>query len=71
MRYSVSVDDEPVIESRKALHARLTRDDVGNGRHRIQVFAVDAAGQETGSRTGGLRVDRRGPRVKLRSAVTG
>jgi hypothetical protein len=66
VRYTVSVDDEPVIENRKGLHARLTRDDVGNGRHRIQVFAVDAAGQETGSRTGGLRVDRRGPRVKLR-----
>jgi hypothetical protein len=66
VRYSVSVDDEPVIEGRRALHARLARDDIGDGRHRIQVFAIDDAGQETGSRVGPLRVDRRGPQVKLR-----
>jgi hypothetical protein len=66
VRYSVSVDDEPVVENRKRLNAYLTPDDVGDGRHRIQVFAVDAAGQETGSRLGPLRVDRHGPRVKLR-----
>jgi hypothetical protein len=66
VRYSVSVDDEPVVENRKRLNAYLTPDDIGNGRHRVQVFAVDAAGQETGSRLGRLRVDRRGPRVKLR-----
>ncbi|MGC1852889.1 MAG: hypothetical protein WA687_10680, partial [Solirubrobacterales bacterium] len=66
VRYSVSVDDEPVVENRKGLSAYLTPDDVGEGRHKIQVFAVDAAGQETGSRLGPLRVDRRGPQVTLR-----
>jgi hypothetical protein len=66
VRYSVSVDDEPVIDDRRALHAKLGRDDVDNGRHRVQVFAVDDAGQETGSRTGPLLVDRAGPRVRLR-----
>jgi hypothetical protein len=63
--YSVSVDDEPVIESRRAAHARLTGDDVEDGRHRIQVFAVDPGGQETGSRSGRLLVDRAGPRVRI------
>jgi hypothetical protein len=66
VRYSVSVDDEPVVENRKGLHARLSRDDVGDGRHRVQVFAIDSTGQETGSRSGRLMVDRRGPKVRLR-----
>jgi hypothetical protein len=66
VRYSVSVDDEPVIEDRKGLNAYLSGDDIGDGRHKIQVFAVDAAGQETGSRVGPLRVDRHGPTVELR-----
>jgi hypothetical protein len=67
VRYSVSVDDEPVVENRKRLGAYLSRDDIGDGRHRVQVFAVDVAGQETGSRVGLLRVDRSGPQVNLRS----
>lgn len=66
VRYSVSVDDEPVREGVRGLHALLESDDLENGRHRIQVFAADDAGQETGSRVGTLRVDRSPPRVKLR-----
>jgi hypothetical protein len=66
VRYSVSVDDEPVVENRRQLSARLGADDIDDGRHEIQVFAVDAAGQETGSRVGRLKVDRHGPRVRLR-----
>lgn len=66
VRYSVSVDDEPVIENRRGLGAVLKPDDIGDGPHKIQVFATDAAGQETGSRSGRLRVDRRAPRLKLR-----
>ena len=65
VRYSVSVDDEPVAESLRRLRARLTRDDIGDGRHRVQIFAIDGAGQETGSRTGRLLVDRTPPRVTL------
>ncbi len=66
VRYSVSVDDEPVQEGLRGLSARLRRGDVGDGRHRVQVFATDAGGQETGSRAGTLLVDRRAPRVTLR-----
>jgi hypothetical protein len=55
-----------VIEDRGGLHAFLKPDAIDDGRHRIQVFAVDDLGQETGSRVGRLLVDRRGPRVKLR-----
>ncbi len=66
VRYSVSVDDEPVVENLRRLHARLARDQVEDGRHRIQIFATDEAGQETGSRAGRLLVDRNGPRVRLR-----
>ncbi|HEX7058935.1 MAG TPA: hypothetical protein VF176_03715 [Solirubrobacterales bacterium] len=66
VRYSVSVDDEPVLENRKGLQARLRPDDIGNGRHRIQIFATDDSGQETGSRVGRLLVDRRAPGVRLR-----
>ena len=66
VRYSVSVDDEPVVENLRRLHARLSRDQVEDGRHRIQIFATDEAGQETGSRAGQLLVDRNGPRVRLR-----
>ena len=65
VRYSVSVDDEPVVENRKRLNAYLTPDDIDDGRHTIQVFAVDGVGQETGSRLGRLKVDRHGPEVKL------
>jgi hypothetical protein len=66
VRYSVSVDDEPVVENRRGLRAFLRPDHIDDGRHRIQIFAVDEAGQETGSRTGRLMVDRRAPRVELR-----
>jgi hypothetical protein len=65
VRYSVSVDDEPVVENRKQLSAYLTGDDIDDGRHTIQIFAVDTAGQETGSRFGRLKVDRHGPEVEL------
>lgn len=64
--YSVSVDDEPVGKPTKKLFARLRAERIGNGRHRIQVFAIDAAGQETGSHSAVLKVDRRPPRVELR-----
>jgi PKD domain len=64
--YSVSVDDEPVVDGLRGLRGRLTRDDVDDGRHRVQIFAIDDAGQETGSRTGRLLVDRGRPRVRLR-----
>lgn len=66
LTYSVSVDDEPVGKPTRRLFARLRSARIGNGRHRIQVFAIDEAGQETGSRNAILLVDRRPPKVKLR-----
>jgi hypothetical protein len=68
VRYSVSVDDEPVREGLRSLHATLKPDDLDDGRHRIQIFATDASGQETGSRLGTLLVDRSAPRVKVRKS---
>lgn len=66
VRYSVSVDDEPVREGLRGLTAVLKPDDLDGGRHQIQIFATDDTGQETGSRVGTLKVDRRSPKVKLR-----
>ncbi|HEU4737433.1 MAG TPA: hypothetical protein VFS48_10465 [Solirubrobacterales bacterium] len=66
VRYSVSVDDEPVIENLRRLHARLTPDQIEDGRHQIQIFATDNAGQETGSRIGRVLVDRTAPAVKIK-----
>lgn len=66
VRYSVSVDDEPVREGLRSLSAALKPDDLENGAHKIQIFATDDLGQETGSRTGRLLIDRRPPKVKLR-----
>ena len=66
LSYSVSVDDEPVGKPTKRLFARLLSGRIGDGRHRIQVFAIDEAGQETGSRNAVLLVDRRPPKVTLK-----
>ena len=64
--YSVSVDDEPVGKETQRLFARLRSGEIGDGRHRIQVFAIDDAGQQTGSRNAVLRIDRKPPRVSVR-----
>lgn len=64
--YSVSVDDEPVLDGVEPERAKLGPRQIEDGRHRIQVFAVDSAGQETGSLVGRLSVDRSPPEVKLR-----
>jgi hypothetical protein len=63
--YSVSVDDEPIGKPTTRLFAPLRSGEIGNGRHRIQIFAIDDQGQETGSRTGLLRIDRKPPAVSL------
>lgn len=66
LRYSVSIDDEAIGKRTAGLHALLKSKRVGDGRHKLQVFAVDDSGQETGSRKGALLVDRKRPRVSLR-----
>lgn len=65
LAYSVSVDDEPVGKPTRRLFTRLRSARIGDGRHRIQVFAIDEAGQETGSRNAVLLVDRQPPKVRL------
>lgn len=67
LRYSVSVDDEPIGKKTTHLHAVLKSKRVGEGRHTLQIFAIDDNGQETGSRKGTLLVDRKPPRTRLRT----
>jgi PKD domain len=64
-RYTVTIDDEPVKEGLRTLRTTLGPRHVEDGVHNIQVLAIDEAGQETGSQSGQVRVDRRGPRVRL------
>ncbi|MBK5220416.1 MAG: PKD domain-containing protein [Thermoleophilia bacterium] len=66
VKYSVSVDDEPLGKATRRLFAKLKTKRVGDGRHRVQVFAIDQSGQQTGSRNGVLLIDRKPPGVKLR-----
>lgn len=64
--YSVSVDDEPVKDGLTDRKVRLGPRDLPDGIHEVQIFAIDAAGQETGSQTGDVLVDRARPRVRVR-----
>lgn len=64
--YTVSVDDEPVSEGLRGRSTSLRPSQAGNGVHTLQIFAVDGAGQETGSQTGRLKIDRRKPRARIR-----
>ncbi len=66
LRYSVSVDDEKIGKRTTRLHALILSRRIGEGVHRLQIFAIDDGGQETGSRKGVLRVDRKPPAVRLR-----
>lgn len=63
--YSVSVDDEPVVDGLTKRKALLSRSQLPDGIHEVQIFAVDAAGQETGSQTGDVLVDRTRPKITL------
>jgi hypothetical protein len=67
LRYSVSIDDEPIGKKTTRLHAVLKSKKIGDGRHRLQIFAIDGNGQETGSRKATLLVDRKPPRIGLRA----
>jgi len=66
VRYSVAVDDEPVKQRLRRRSVRLGPADLPDGIHKVQIFAADGAGQETGSQTGDVLVDRRRPRVRVR-----
>jgi PKD domain len=64
-RYTVTVDDEPVVEGLRRLRTTLGPRHIDDGLHTMQVIAIDAAGQETGSQAGQVRIDRNGPRVRV------
>ena len=66
IRYSVSVDDEQIGKETTNLRVLLPSKRVGDGRHRVQIFAIDDSGQETGSREGLLLIDRTPPKLRLR-----
>lgn len=66
LRYSLSIDDEPIGKRTTRLHALIRSQRIGEGRHRLQIFAIDRNGQETGSRKALILVDRKQPRVLLR-----
>jgi hypothetical protein len=63
--YTVTVDDEPVVEGLRRLRTTLGPRKIADGLHTLQVIAIDAAGQETGSQAGRVRIDRNGPRVRM------
>lgn len=71
LTYSISIDDEPVDDGIVGEQGSLDRRDIENGRHKIQIFAVDSAGQETGSLTAQLMVDRSAPKVKIKRSGKG
>jgi hypothetical protein len=64
-RYTVTVDDEPVKEGLRVLRTQLGPRELPDGRHTIQVIAIDEAGQETSSQSGEVRIDRRKPRARV------
>ncbi len=66
LRYSVSVDDEQIGKRTIRLHAVLKSKRIGEGRHKLQIFAIDDSKQETGSRKATLLVDRKPPAIRLR-----
>lgn len=66
LRYSVSVGDEPIGKKTTHLQMLIPSKRIGEGVHQVQIFAIDDAGQETGSRKATLRIDRKRPKVRLR-----
>jgi hypothetical protein len=66
LTYSVLVDDREVAENITSTETTLTKSEVPNGVHTIQVEATDALGQVVDSEPSTLKVDRSPPRVSVR-----
>lgn len=66
VRYTITIDDDSVAEDLKALRHPLDLREVEDGVRVVQVVATDSAGQETTSVPAELKLDRRGPRVRVR-----
>ena len=63
--YTAALDDEPVGNPTTRLSLSLGPDQLEDGTHDVKVIATDAAGQETESLVGQLKVDRTAPQAKL------
>jgi hypothetical protein len=61
--YTVYVDGKPRIKELHGLVARMTALELGDGTHRMQVLATDAAGQQTMSSAHALKIDVNPPSV--------
>jgi len=64
--YTVSIDDEPVKEGIRGLGTVLGRNELDDGRHTLEMIAIDSFGQETTARAEELNVDRTRPRARLK-----
>jgi hypothetical protein len=64
--YTVYVDGRPRIGRLTQLSARLAPGGLGNGVHKVQVLATDAAGEQTMSPSSTLKVDASPPIVRVR-----
>jgi hypothetical protein len=65
LSYAVLVDDEQVAEGITDTRYTLTRSEVRNGVHRVQIEATDALGQVVDSAPATLKVYRSPPKVKV------
>jgi hypothetical protein len=63
--YAVYVDGRPRVQGLSGLTARLDLAGLGDGIHRVQVLASDAAGQQTMSGASELKVDASPPILRL------
>jgi len=68
--YTVLVDDQEVVEGLAEPRYRLTRSEIGNGVHTIQIQATDALGQVVASVPATLKVERTPPRIRVRTSGT-
>ncbi|HEY5976409.1 MAG TPA: PKD domain-containing protein [Solirubrobacterales bacterium] len=66
LRYALTVDDEQIGKRTRKLRALVKRARVGEGRHLVEVFAIDDGGQETASRRRTLLLDGKPPNLTLR-----
>lgn len=71
VHYSVYVDGRPRLTGLHSLSAELATRHLGDGRHRLQILARDAAGQVTRSAVEGLAIDTTPPYVRVRPLAGG
>lgn len=64
--YDLQVDGEDVATGLRRLHKIVGRAAVGDGNHEVTVVATDALGQTATSVISRLKVDRTGPRVRVK-----